>query len=376
MALILTALAAFNLRALIFAVPPILPIIRAQLGLNFVFVGVLTSIPVVALSLFAVPGALLVDKFGARLSVALGLILIAVGGAIRLLEPAPVWLIVGTIVFCSSAAVVQPGIAATIRGWFPGSVQQLSALTTAFIYIGGIAGVSLTLNLLGFGGWRGTFLIWSVPALVTGIAWLFSGRGAGRRSAAPLAIAFRKPSAPILTAAGLLGMTSLVYYGATSWLPFALHSFGSTYVAIVLLAMNLVQIPPSLILATLRSSWPSSRFYYLFNAALATAGALGLVLAPQRVAWLMASILGFGLALIGSGAFALPLVLARSEPDAAYNTAIVLTGGYAIAMLGPLSGGILLQLTGSGNATLWPLVAGTVMMLLLTAVIHPRSWPR
>jgi len=59
-------LTAFNLRVLLFAIPPTLPAMRADLGLSYLATGSITSVAVLALGIASIPGALLATRFGAR----------------------------------------------------------------------------------------------------------------------------------------------------------------------------------------------------------------------------------------------------------------------------------------------------------------------
>ena len=51
-------LTAFNLRVILFAIPPSLPAIRSELGLSFSVTGSITSLAVLMLGVASIPGAL------------------------------------------------------------------------------------------------------------------------------------------------------------------------------------------------------------------------------------------------------------------------------------------------------------------------------
>jgi cyanate permease len=73
-----------------------------------------------------------------------------------------------------------------------------------------------------------------------------------------------------------------------------------------------------------------------------------------------------------SGAFALPPLLARSGAEAASLTSVMLTAGYALALFGPLVGGILLDVTGVLSAPFAIFCAGGVLLVVLGLVIPLR----
>jgi cyanate permease len=74
-----------------------------------------------------------------------------------------------------------------------------------------------------------------------------------------------------------------------------------------------------------------------------------------------------------SGAFALPPLLARSGPEAASLTSVMLTAGYALALFGPLIGGLLLDLTGILSAPFGLFAAGAVLLIALGLALPSGS---
>ncbi len=83
----LVTLVGFNLRTVILAVPPVLPLIQHDLGLSYTETGVLTALPILVLGCCAWPAGLLVGRIGGRHCVTIGLILLSVGTFLRVLWP-------------------------------------------------------------------------------------------------------------------------------------------------------------------------------------------------------------------------------------------------------------------------------------------------
>src|SRR5215469_14414092 len=71
------------LRLTILAVPPLILPIRDELGLSATGIGILTGLPVAMFALAALPGSLLIARLGSRLALLCGLLLVAIGGALR-----------------------------------------------------------------------------------------------------------------------------------------------------------------------------------------------------------------------------------------------------------------------------------------------------
>lgn len=112
-------LTAFNLRVLLFAIPPTLPAMRSDLGLSYFATGSITSVAVLALGIASIPGALLATRFGARRLVALCAAGLAIFGASIALPPGAFWVFAGSALLTLSIAIAQPPLAVLIRRWFP-----------------------------------------------------------------------------------------------------------------------------------------------------------------------------------------------------------------------------------------------------------------
>src|SRR3954449_8593019 len=76
-------LAGNGLRLTILAPPPVISLIHADLHLTETEVGLLSGIPAALFALAAVPGSLLIARFGALAALIIGLLATAVGSALR-----------------------------------------------------------------------------------------------------------------------------------------------------------------------------------------------------------------------------------------------------------------------------------------------------
>ncbi|TME98506.1 MAG: MFS transporter, partial [Chloroflexi bacterium] len=98
-------LTAFNLRVLLFAIPPTLPAMRADLGLSYLATGSITSVAVLALGIASIPGALLATRFGARRLVTVCAAGLAIFGASIALPPGAFWVFAGSALLTLSIAI-------------------------------------------------------------------------------------------------------------------------------------------------------------------------------------------------------------------------------------------------------------------------------
>src|ERR1700730_1120428 len=90
-------LAGNGLRITILAVPPVVPLIHADLHMSETEVGILSSLPQVLFACAAVPGSLLNARFGALATLICGLLATALGSALRGAAPDVALLFAATI---------------------------------------------------------------------------------------------------------------------------------------------------------------------------------------------------------------------------------------------------------------------------------------
>src|SRR5438132_13851415 len=101
-------LTAFNLRVILFAIPPTLPAIRSELGLSFAATGSITSLAVFTLGVASIPGPPLATRFGARRLVALSSRGLVVFPVRRTLPPRLLWVFAGSSLLPLSTGVRPP----------------------------------------------------------------------------------------------------------------------------------------------------------------------------------------------------------------------------------------------------------------------------
>ena len=324
------------------------------------------------LSLAAIPGALLSSRFGARRVVGFALLLLGAGAALRILPRQPAALFGATALLSIATAVSQPAMATVLRVWFAKTVERASAVTGNALNMGGLVGAVLTVAMLGL-GWRATFVFWAIPALVAAVLWfrLAPGRS-DSHVATPSHLRLLARDWEVWRAAGLFGCQSVAYFTSGTWIPFLLHARPAGYLAFVLAAYSVATVVPSFLLPFLRIAYATSRRYFGAGGLLMVAGALGLALAPLDLAWLSATILGFGSAMIFMGSMAAPALLAARDVEVAGYSALMLTGGYLISFVGPVLGGFLVDATGNLRAPYWAVVTSGALVVLL-GVTRPRS---
>ncbi|HXM55016.1 MAG TPA: MFS transporter, partial [Candidatus Dormibacteraeota bacterium] len=267
----LVAAVGFQLRSVVLAVPPVLPEIRDDLHLTFTAAGALAALPVLCLGAAAVPGAVLANRFGARLVVGAGTAGLGIGAVLRLLPPVPAALFVFSALMALCVALVQPAMTVVVRSWFPGALQRGSTVFASALGLGGLGGSALTIHIAEQIGWRGSFVAWGLLAVAVAVTWIVVAPGRrGDRQPEPARLGTLVRDPAVWHVAALFGAQSLIYYAASSWIPFLLRDFSPAYLSLVLLLLNVTNVPVTLLLLALPWPWASSRRFYALAGTLIT----------------------------------------------------------------------------------------------------------
>ena len=174
-ALLVTAifLAALNLRAALASVPPLVHTIQDDLGLSSAAAGLLTTVPVLCMGLFAPVSQRLAHRVGREMTVAIALGLLVVGLLLRLGGGAYPVLLVSTLlpgIGIALCGTVLPGI---VKEFFPGRSGVMTGVYLLAMMIGATAASALAVPLAdALGSWERSLAVWSALAVVGLVGWL------------------------------------------------------------------------------------------------------------------------------------------------------------------------------------------------------------
>ncbi|HUY61434.1 MAG TPA: MFS transporter [Candidatus Dormibacteraeota bacterium] len=371
----------FNLRAVLLAVPPVLATVRGDLHLSYTGAGLLTAVPVLAFAVAAVPGAGLVARLGAHRVVTLGLVALTAGTALRAVPGTGSLAAVfgGTAVLAVGIAIAQPGVPVVLQRWFPGGVQRASITVTLGLTMGELVGATVTrpwLVPMTGGGWRGSFLVWALPAALALVGWVAVVPARG-----PAQAPGRQRLGPLLhlrvvwVVAALFAAQSLVYFSANTWIPeTAPGGPGGSAAALGLAGINGIQIPCLLLLTLIRRPFVTRRRFYLLGGGLVLVGTAGWLFASASPALLWSALIGAGVSMNFAALLAYPPTVAPPAAIAPF-TAVMLAVGYGTAFLGPIAGGACLDLTHLRWTPFLPILGAAVAMVLLSTRLPASPWP-
>ena len=361
------------LRITVLAIPPVIPLIHQSFTLSQSAVGALTSLPVLLFSFAAVPGSLLVARFGAARILVAGILVTGVASALRGLSPDLATLFATTFAMGVGIAIMQPALPAVVRDWLPRRVGLGTATYSNALLVGEAISASLTIPVvlpLVEQSWRASLGFWAVPVVAIGIlgAWV-TWRERHTRPALPSSRRWwpdwREPTTWKL---GLVsGFASSLYFGTNAFLPDYLAARGrADLLAAALSALNWVQIPASILMLAYADRLTGRRWPFIALAVLAIASLAGLLFMAD--AWIVAwsGVLGFCNAFMLILALALPPLIA--PPDDVHRlSAGMIAIGYLLAFLTPIAGGFLWDATGVPASAFAPIFAFGLATLALAA---------
>jgi CP family cyanate transporter-like MFS transporter len=382
-AFLLLWLCGASLRLTVLAIPPVVPLLHADLHLSETDIGWLSSLPPMLFAIAAVPGAILIARFGIVPALVVGLLLNAVGSAARAAFPDAVFLYASTIVMAAGVSIMQPSLPPLVRAWFPSRIGFATAIYTNGLLIGEILAVALTIPLvlpLVGDSWRLSFVVWSIPVLLTALLVVVCASRLGHVENATLAANRRwwpDWHSPLIWRLGLiLGSVNAMYFVSNAFLPDYVTAAGRPdLIASALTALNLSQLPASFLMLGVAGRLVKQPWAYRATGALALISVVGMMV--TNGAWIVvwAGILGFVTAITLILALALPSVL--GAPDDVHRTSAgMFTISYSVAMVLSVVGGWLWDLTHTPFAGIAPVaLCGLVVIALASTVRQVHRGP-
>src|SRR5690348_14495443 len=352
------AAAGLNLRTAITSLPPLFPDLQTQLHLSSATLSLLAATPVICFGVVSAFTAWLNRRYGEEMILLVALVLLTAGLLLRGVAPG-VMLFPGTALAASAIAVLNVLLSSMAKRRWPERAGLLVGIYLTALSAGAILSSLLAVPLYrGSGGSvRLSLGVWALPAALAVLLWLpqLGYRTAGATVPGPAQAGvkvYRYALAWQVTA--FMGLQSLLYYAALSWLPTIFQDRGAPAVTAgnLLALMGAGNLATSLIVPVLAHRSASQRGLVVPSLIGTAAGLAGSLWAPLGSAPFWVLVLG-----VSQGSclgLAIFFMLARA-PDAgvaASLSAFAQSVGYLVASAGPLVVGLLHSATGSWNLPL------------------------
>ena len=366
----------FNLRTAITSLPPLFPELATQLHLSPAGISLLAATPVLCFAAFSGSGAPLSRWFGEERVLQAALVLLAAGLVLRGAAP-DLLLFPGTVLASAAIALMNVLLPSLIKRRDPARAGWLIGIYLLSMSAGAILASLLAVPMFTASGGSVPLVlaVWVLPAIAATVVWLPQLRF----RTAPAGLAAPRPgsqgrlgehSQPRLKVTrypltwqvmAYMGLQSLVYYAALSWLPTLFRDRGVSAVqaGTLLALMQLGGAGTSLLAPVLAHRTRDQRWLAGVVVAVTAAGLAGCAFAPVggAVGWVLLLGAGQGAAL----GLAIYFTMARApDPVAAASLSAFAQGaGYLVAAAGPLMVGFLHTATDG-----WTVPIGAVLAVL------------
>ncbi|MGH9057373.1 MAG: CynX/NimT family MFS transporter [Acidimicrobiales bacterium] len=356
---------AINLRIAIAAPAPVLDQIQASTGMSAAVSGLLTTVPVICFAVFALLTPRLIRRFGMTRLLRLTLVVL-VGGMILRWAPSTAALFAGTAVIGATIAVANVLLPGLIKRDFPDRIGLITGLYSMALFLGAsiAAGLTIPLQHATGMGWRPAMAVWAIPALGAIALWspqLRRGDGPEPAGGAETGSARARDiwrDRVAWSVAGFMGLQSLAYYSALTWLPtiFKAHGMSAGEAGWMLSFTSFPAIAAALVTPVVARHLRHRATMVVIAVSLYAIGYLGLIVDPVPLAYLWTVALGFGQGAALSLALGYIVLRAPDTHHAAQLSTMVFSTGYLIAGTGPFVLGAIHDVTGTWTVPLLVLV--------------------
>ncbi|MGH3199753.1 MAG: MFS transporter, partial [Streptosporangiaceae bacterium] len=358
--IVAVAAAGLNLRTAITSLPPLFPDLQTRLHLSSAELSLLAATPVICFGVVSAFAAWLNRLYGEEAILLVALALLTAGLLLRGAAP-EIMLFPGTALAASAIAVLNVLLSSMVKRRWPERAGLLIGIYLTALSVGAILSSLLAVPLYRISGGSVPLAlgVWAGPAALAVLLWLpqLRYRTAGAAPSEPSA-GTQVPQGPQGSAAAriklykyaltwqvtaFMGLQSLLYYAALSWLPTIFQDRGDSAVTAgnLLALMGVGNLATSLIVPVLAHRRPSQRGLVVPSLIGTAAGLAGSLWAPLGSAPFWVLVLG-----VSQGSclgLAIFFLLARA-PDAgvaASLSAFAQSVGYLVASAGPLVVGLL-----------------------------------
>ena len=370
-------LAGVGLRLTILAVPPVISLIQADLHLSGTEIGILSGLPIILFGIAALPGSLLVARFGALATLVAGLLITGVASGLRgaVLDAAVLY--AATILMSGGIAIMQPALPLLVRQWLPQRVSFGTAVYSNGLLVAETVAVLLTIPIvlpLVDNSWRLSLAVWGVPLIV--IAALTVVLAPPPKETAAILPPKGRTWWPdwsnkLIWQLGLVfGAVNSTYFCSNGFLPGHLTDAGRPdLIGSALTALNFGQLPASFALLGIvdkleRRAWP-----FMLCGALMLLCVVGIAVTANLWTVVFAGMLGFLGAFVMTLGFALPALLS-SPSEMARMSAAMFTVSYSGALVVSVLSGAAWDLAGSPAFAFLPIALSALPLLVVPPMIR------
>ena len=337
---------AFNLRSSITSVGPLISSIRIDTGMSNSYIGLLTTLPLLAFGIFSTIAPRFGRKYGNETVMFVALLILTIGVLFRSTGMITA-LFIGTSLLGLGIAICNVLIPGIVKDRYPNKIGLMTGIyTTSMSTMAALAsGLSIPLAQ-GFNlGWEKALAVWAILSGLAVIIWLPQLRHQNKTIKVPQitkSSMWRSSLAWQVTL--FMGFQSSLFYCIIAWMPEILTSRGVDIPTAgwLLTFMQFAGLPATLLVPILAGRLSNQKGIVLGIASLYLVGFTGLYFGGNL--WVISLyMLFFGVAQGAAISLSLTLFGLRTENsrDAANLSGMAQSGGYLLASISPLAMGFL-----------------------------------
>ncbi len=342
---------AINLRPALASVGPLVEDIRATTGLSNTLLGLLTTLPLLAFGVVSTLTPLFTKRFGIGGTLLGAMLLLTIGIGIRYIDWVPA-LYIGTLLLGVAIALGNVLLPSLTKRNFNENSGFMTSLYSSFMALGAAtaAGLSVPLAHDVQLGWRGSLVVWGIPALLAFFVWMPQVTKLTKSSSTrSFKDAMKKLGSSRLAwnVALFMGLQSMVFYIILAWLPVILQSRGydAAFAGWMLSLSQATGIIGSLVIPYVAGKQKNQRTIVTLLIVLEVISLLGILLPEFGLIAVWVSLLGIVL----GGTFGLALLFlvlrSRDTEGATELSGMAQSVGYLVAATGPMLFGGIFDLT-------------------------------
>lgn len=352
-------LIALNLRPALSSLGPLVGMIREATGLSNTYLGLLTTLPLIAFGILSTLTPLFTRKYGIEKTLSGALALLTIGISLRALGYVPA-LFIGTILLGVAIAFGNVLLPSLVKRDFDKRSGFMTSLYSGMMGVGAAlaAGLSVPIAKNLPGSWNTSLGVWGLLSFIAFVVWypqVKQSQPTLKKRSFKKAMKELGSNMLAWKVALFMGLQSLAFYVILAWLPDILISKGfTTSEAGWYLSLSQVTgVAGSVLIPFIAAKKNDQRLLVLILILLEAVSLIGLWLGGNGGVPLWVSLIGFALG--GSFGLALLFIVLRSTDS---ETTVELSGmsqsiGYLLAAIGPIAIGVTHDITDSWDTALF-----------------------
>lgn len=371
---VITLFVGMNLRPIMASVSPIIPVLRQAFGLTNQTAGLLTTLPVIMMGIFALFTPMLGGRISERTGVLIGLSAIAGASASRLIANSSFWLLITAVVGGIGIAMIQTLMPAYIKRIKPEQSSTLMALFTTGIMAGAAMASAVSSPLEHMLGWQMALSSMTLPAVIAIILCTVAMPSIARQDSQAVPLPYQCKNAWLLML--FFGIGTGAYTLVLAWLPLNYIQLGwnRTASGLMLSVLTISQVVAGLLVSRFIANFTDRRQPLFMTLCLILVGLIWLIVMPSFFAYLAVVVLGLGIGALFPLSLIVTLDYAKDASQAVSLLAFVQGGGYLIASVFPVIAGFVIDAYSSLTGAWIGMAVGVVFLLMLSRRFSPNGF--